>query len=115
MEQAGAPLKKALRELAGAAHENALRRALRPLGDAVARWERGELSSVALGELIHEFHQGPARQLWVTYHRAALEISVAQAILDGLLDRQAIPPDVLEALGRALAFCESKNRETVEA
>jgi hypothetical protein len=115
MEPTGAHTKRALRELAGTAHEEALRRALRPVGEAFARWNRGELSSVALGELMHEFHQGPARQLWVTYHRATLEISVAQAILDGLLDRQTIAPDVLESLGRALAFCESKNRETVEA
>jgi hypothetical protein len=115
MEQTGAHIKKALRELAGLAHEEALRRALRPLGDAFDRWERGELSSTALGELIHEFHQGPARQLWVAYHRAAPELSVARAILEGLIDRHTIAPDVLESLGRALAFCEARTRERAEA
>ena len=48
MEDTPKHVKRALRELAGAAHEEGLRRALVPLQAGFDRWARGELSS---GEL----------------------------------------------------------------
>jgi hypothetical protein len=68
-------IKRVLREYAGAAHEEELRRVL----------GSGELS-----EIIHRFHQGPARDLYVRYDTDRLEMAVAYAITVGILDRRTI-------------------------
>ena len=49
-------LKRVLREHAGKAHEANLRQALKPLAEAFKRWERNELDSFELSDLIHRFH-----------------------------------------------------------
>ncbi|MBV8169038.1 MAG: hypothetical protein JO021_19745, partial [Alphaproteobacteria bacterium] len=43
-------IKRMLRECAGKAHDEELRRALLPLADAFKRWERNELQSYDLKE-----------------------------------------------------------------
>jgi hypothetical protein len=64
MADAPKRIKRLLREYAGAAHEEELRRALLPVSEAFGQWARRELSSGELSEIIHRFHQGPARELW---------------------------------------------------
>ncbi len=49
-------------------------------------------------QLIHAFHQGPARELHTRYTAAWLDVVVARAIADGLLDRQTVPAEVLDYL-----------------
>ncbi len=101
-------IKRLLREHAGEAHEEELRRALVPLAEAFKRWERGEVGSGELSEIIHRFHQGPARELFVRYNTPYLELAVAYAITVGVLDRQKIPAELLDHLARALEFYESE-------
>jgi hypothetical protein len=101
-------LKRLLREHAGEAHEEELRRALVPVAEAFKRWEHGELGSGDLSDIIHRFHQGPARELFVRYNTPPLEMAVAYAITIGVLDRQTIPAQLLDHLARALAFYESE-------
>ena len=86
-------IKRLLREHAAAAHEEELRRALAPVAEAFKRWERGELGSGELSEIIHRFHQGPARELFARYNTPYLEMIVAYAITVGVLDRQRFQPD----------------------
>jgi hypothetical protein len=105
-------VKRLLREYAGAAHEEELRRALLPVADAFGRWARRELSSGELSEIIHRFHQGPARELWVRYNTPHLEMPVAFAITTGVLAREAIPAEFLEHLPGALRFCEEEQATT---
>lgn len=88
-------IKRLLREYAGAAHEEELRRALLTLAGAFKRWEHGNLASGDLSEIIHHFHQGPARDFYVRYNTAPLEFAVAYAITIGILDRQTIPAELL--------------------
>jgi hypothetical protein len=52
-------LKRLLHEYGGKAHEAELREALVPLAEAFKRWERGEIDSFELKDMIHRFHQGP--------------------------------------------------------
>src|SRR5262249_62135187 len=73
-------IKRLLREHAATAHEEELRRALLPISEAFGRWARSELGSGELAEIIHRFHQGPARELWVRYNTSPLEMPVAFAI-----------------------------------
>ena len=51
-------IKCLLREQAGQAHEEELRRALVPVAEAFKRWEHGEHGSAELSDIIHRFHQG---------------------------------------------------------
>lgn len=90
------------------AHEEELRRALVPLEAAFQRWRAGHLGSGELVELIHEFHQGPARELFKKYNSGQLELAVAHAIVSGVVDRSRLPPELLEILGRAIAFYEGQ-------
>ena len=101
-------IKRLLREYAAAAHEEELRRALMAVAQAFKRWEDGELGSGELSEVIHRFHQGPARDLYVRYNTTHLETPVAYAISAGVLDRKAIPAELFEHLRGALEFYESE-------
>src|SRR5437870_13221436 len=106
-------IKRLLRECAAAAHEEELRRALLPMSEAFGRWERSELGSGELSEIIHRFHQGPARELWVRYNTPDLEIPVAFAITTGVLGRETIPADLLEHPAGALRCYGEARVDTV--
>ena len=99
-----------LREAAMAAHEEELRRALVPLDAAFQRWRAGDVGSGELAELIHEFHDGPARELFKRYNYGQLDLAVAHAIVAGILDRSRLPGELVEALGRAIAFHEERGQ-----
>jgi len=105
-------IKRLLREYAAAAHEEELRRALLPISEAFGRWERSELGSGELSEIIHRFHQGPARELWVRYNTPHLEMVVAFAITTGVLGRDTIPAELLEHLAGAMRFYEEEQATT---
>jgi hypothetical protein len=73
-----------------------LRRALLPVAPAFEEWRFGQLGSGEPTELIHGFHQGPARDLFKRYNSGSPEYAVAQAIVVGVLDRRAVPTEVLD-------------------
>ena len=101
-------VKRLLREYASAAHDEELRRALLPLAGAFKRWEQGELGSGELSDLIHRFHQGPARELFLRYNTPHLAAPVAYAVAAGILDRTAVPGEVLEHLTGMIEFYEKE-------
>src|SRR2546428_2210208 len=103
-------IKRLLREYAAVAHEEELRRALLPIAEAFKRWEREELDSGELSEIIHKFHQGPARDLWVRYNTAHLEMAVALALPTGLFGRETIPPPFRAQLPGPLRFSPEHQR-----
>lgn len=104
-------IKRQLRELNSAAHEAALRRELLAVARQFEQWQQGKLNSFELAELIHEFHHGPARKLYNRYVDAGglEELNVAAAVVDGLLSRDKIPPEVLTAIGDCITMLE-RNR-----
>jgi hypothetical protein len=102
-------VKRLLREYAAVAHEEELRRALLPLAEAFKRWERGDLGSGELSGLIHRFHQGPARELFVRYNTPYLVAPVAYAVVEGVLDRTAMPDELLEHLAGMIAFYQEES------
>src|SRR5438093_10890611 len=103
-------LKRALRGAAMAAHEEELRRALVPLDAAFQRWRAGDVGSGELAELIHEFHDGPARELLKRHNYGQLDLAVAHAIVAGQLDRPRLPGEPGQAPGRATAFHEQRGQ-----
>ena len=104
MTETSKRIKRMIREYAAAAHEEELRRALLPLADAFKQWEREELDSFALQDLIHKFHQDAARDLYVRYASSRLEPALAHAIVAGALDRSAVPAELLDHLAGLLEF-----------
>ena len=100
-----------LRECAAAAHEEDLRRALLPIAEAFKRWEQGGLGSGDLSELIHQFHQGPARELYVRNDTNDIEAPVAYAIVTGVLDRKEVPAEVRDHVARLIQFYQSEQGE----
>jgi hypothetical protein len=104
-------LKRLLRTCAGEAHEEELRRALVPLGEAFDRWKRGDIASWELSNLIHKFHQGPARDLFVKYGTNHLEAPVAYAIVTGILAKDKISSELLEHLATWIKFYEEREAD----
>jgi hypothetical protein len=111
MEAVPKRIKRLLRDHAAAAHEEELRRALLPLSAAFDKWKQGHLSSGELSELIHEFHQGPARDLFVKYNRRLLGTAVAHAIVAGVLNRATVPAELLDHLSRAIDYHEAEESQ----
>ena len=82
-----------------------------PIAEAFKLWEQGGLGSGDLSELIHRFHQGPARDLCVRYDTNQLEAPVAYAIVTGVLDRKAVPAEVLDHVAGMIRFYEDRASE----
>jgi hypothetical protein len=97
-------IKRLLREHATTAHEEELRRALVPLAAAFDRWSRDEINSFELSNLIHDFHQGPSRDLFARYTTRPHDLPVAYAIVSGIINRGDVPPELLEHLAAAITF-----------
>jgi len=58
-----------------------------PLADAFKRREKGELGSGKSSDLIHRFHQGPARELFARHDTPYLVASAAYAVAVGIVER----------------------------
>lgn len=102
------PIKKALRDLAGEAYERELRHELGKLDKSFDAWRRGELSSGELNERIHEYETGPAREMFKRYNSGLPDVNVASAVAVGVLARQEIPDDVLNAIEDMITFFSSE-------
>jgi len=109
MDQTPKHIKRAIRELAGRAHEIELTRELVALEGEFSRWHRGNITAFDVSEAIHRFHQGPARELYLTYTQPHPKGAIASAINMGILDRTQIAPDVLEELAGALSMYGASN------
>src|SRR5206468_7199085 len=68
-------VRRAVRELSRMAYEEDLRRALMELAGHFDRWRRGEVDGFELADLIHRFHDGPARDLWKQYNYGGVEMN----------------------------------------
>lgn len=115
MRDAPKHIRKLLRQHAGMAHEEELRRALLPLADDFDRWRRSEIDSLELNERIHRFQDGPARKLWLRYNEGMPELSVSYAIHYGILNRKRVPAELLEHLANGFAFWRDQDRSSEEA
>lgn len=96
--------RRRLRELSGIAHERDLSTELAKLEADFRRWRAGELDAHELSNLIHRFHQGPARQLFSKYDHSNLDFAVAHAIHRRVISETEAGADLLEILRPHLAF-----------
>ena len=56
MQEVPKRIKRLVREWAAIAHDRDLRKALSELRAEFDRWERGEIDSFELNDLVHRFH-----------------------------------------------------------
>ena len=107
MQEPSKRVKRMLREQAAKAHERELHRELTKLDGTFGEWRSGAISSEELTYRIHKYDTGPARELWKRYNSGPAEISVAYAIVVAILNRDEVPAELLEAIGRQLDWAQS--------
>lgn len=77
------------------------------LDQSFAQWRNGTISSGELSYRIHQYETGPSRELYKQYNESPHQMSVAYAIVVGILDEAKVPPELLEAISGPLDFCRS--------
>lgn len=86
------------------AYERELHRELTRLDQQFAAWRRGEISSGELSYQVHRYENGPSRDLFKQYNNTPHDLSVAFAMVAGILSIDEVPPEVREAIQEPLAF-----------
>jgi hypothetical protein len=99
-------IKRLVREWAGIAHDRDLRKALSELRAQFDRWDRGEIDSFELNELVHRFHQDTAREVWKRYASIHLESAVASAVAAGVLRKEELPAELVQHIAGLIEFYE---------
>lgn len=95
MERYPKQIKRQIRELAGHAYKNELKRELGKLGLHFDEWREGKISAGELTELVHQYHNGPARELWKKYNQNPFtELLVASAMVRGILQKEDVSEEV---------------------
>jgi hypothetical protein len=100
-------IKRLLREFAAEAYENELSRELAKLEKSFAEWREGKINSGELNHRIHQYETGASRELFKRYNIGKNDFNVAYAIVTGILVRDKIPEELLEAIDKHLHFYES--------
>ena len=107
MQDAPKQIKRLVREWAGIAHDRDLRKALSELRLQFERWDRGEIDSFELNELVHRFHQDTARDIWNRYATGHLEPAVASAVAAGVLRTEELPAQLVQHIAGLIEFYEA--------
>jgi hypothetical protein len=107
MQELPKRLKRLIREWEEEAHERELHRELSKLDESFAEWRRGAIGSGEMSYRIHEWEIGPSRALFKEYNDGSPEMSLAYAIVIGIVQEDEVPPEVLEAIANAIAFYRS--------
>jgi hypothetical protein len=100
-------IKRLLREYATEAYERELHRELSKLAESFTEWRDGAISSGGLSYRIHQYETGPSRELYKQYNYGSNDISVAYAIVVGILDEDEVPAELVEALSGLLDLFRS--------
>jgi hypothetical protein len=60
---------------------------------------------------IHEWETGPSRALFKQYNKGPKDMSVAYAIVVGILDEKEVPVELLEAISGGVALFRSMQEQ----
>jgi hypothetical protein len=99
--------KRRIRALTGLAYERELGRELALVEVEFSRWRHGEIDPYELGQVIHKFHDGVARDLYSTYTSSYPELTLGSAIARGILSPDEVPPDIRHALEGHFSFIQT--------
>lgn len=100
-------IKHLLNQYLAEAYERDLHRELTKLDRSFTEWRDGKISSRELSQRIHQYYRGPSRELFGQYHHGPADMSVAYAVVVGILDAEEVPAELLEALSRPIGFYQS--------
>lgn len=98
------PVKKELRRLNGVVYERELGKELGAIEELFRTWRRGDINAFDLEQKIHEFHQGPARDLSNRFQPDLSDLHAARAIVDGTLAQGEVSDAALRELDPLIAF-----------
>jgi hypothetical protein len=91
------------RAVADAAWQAELSEALREVDRLFAEWRAGAIDAFRLADAIHEFHDGPNRELWKRYSIGlSTEDLAARGIALELVPPAEVPDALREALGEQI-------------
>lgn len=96
--------RRLIRELAAEAYERQLRATLAALDESFTAWRNGVIGSGELSHRIHQHETGPSRELYKQYNYGDADMNVAYAVASGILTRDDVPQEVLEAIEDQIAF-----------
>lgn len=100
-------IKRSLRKYATEAYEHELHRELTKLDRSFAEWRNGNISNGELSHRIHLYETGPSRELYNRYNDGDDAMNVAYAIVAGLMGRDEVSAEVLEAIEGSLGYYQS--------
>jgi hypothetical protein len=100
----GKAQRKELRRLAALAYERELATELEAVEAQFREWHAGNLDVHELSDLIHQFHDGVARDLYIMYTRGQPGSVVAQAVARNVLHENDLLSDLREFLREPIAF-----------
>ena len=106
MQEVPNGIKRLVREWARIAHDRDLRKALNDLRRQFDRWDRGEIDSFELNELVHRFHQDTSREIWKRYAATHLEPVIASVVAAGVLRKEELPSELVRHISGLLEFYE---------
>jgi hypothetical protein len=100
-------IKRMLNQYLAEAYERDLHREVTKLDQSFTEWREGNISSRELSQRIHQYERGPSRELFEQYNHGPADMSVAYAIVVGMLDANEMPAELREALSRPIGFYQS--------
>jgi hypothetical protein len=106
MQESPKRIRRLVREWAGIAHDRDLRHALSELRAHFDRWDRGEIDSFELNDLVHRFHQDTSREIWKRYATTRPEPAVASAVAAGVLRKEELPKELVQHIAGLIEFYE---------
>jgi hypothetical protein len=101
-------IKAQLNRLMGEACERELIRELTQLATRFDEWRSGQITVDELNDLIHQYHQGSAREIYKLYNYGDADLTVARAVAQGLLAEDEIPADVWPQIEAMVQFCRGQ-------
>src|SRR5262245_13876053 len=101
------PIKRLLNQYLGEAYERELQRELTKLERSFTEWQNGQIGSGELSDRVHQYERGPSRAVFQRYNSNQKDMTLAYVIVGGVLRREEIPAELLEALTRPLSFYQS--------
>ncbi len=107
MQKHSKKIKRLLREYMTEAYERELHRELLKLDESFTEWRNGAISSGELSYRIHQYETGPSRELYKRYNYGSSDMSVAYAIVVGILDEDEVPTELLEVISGPMSLFRS--------
>lgn len=107
-------IRRALCEWVGKSYEAELGAELKKLASHFDDWKNGKMTCFDLSEKIHKFHDGPSHKLYFRYAmQKQPETNIAYAIVEGLIQKNVVPPELLEYLKNQIHFYEDKKNKAL--